>query len=76
MRDLVRARAEFKNAERKARQELVRFCCVMGAIGRAAAGRGRMTPGWTGSVSSGTGRSGRFGTIWSRCVRRATGWRR
>ena len=72
MRDLVRARADFKRAELKARQQLGAFLLRHGRRWS----RGRTTRGWTGSASSALGRKGRFGNIWTRRGRRATGWRR
>ena len=73
MRDLVRARADFKNAERKARQQLGAFLLRHGAIGRKAGGRRGITPGWTSSASIRTGRNGRSGNTWMGCVRRVIG---
>ena len=75
MRDLVRARTSSGPSSRRA-SSWARFCCATGVAGRAGAGRGRTTRGWTGSASSALGRKGRFGNIWTRCGRRATGWRR
>ena len=61
MRDLVRARADFKRAELKAPSSWARFCCATGVAGRAALDAGALRVAWTGSASSALGRKGRFG---------------